>query len=208
MKKRTTSAIILAILVVAIIASVAVVIGVVKGNEIDRIVVSKSPDKVTYTLNDPTPVYDGIWLQVIKKNGSFDIVKDTSLMIFSGFDTSKVTDKMIVGVNYEGFVATFALKVEEAPKPTPKLVGIYLEKLPEKLTYTVNDKLVVTGGVIVREYSDGSKVRVNLRAGDVTGFVAAKAAGPREEPYALTVTYEEPETGVIKTTTYDITITE
>lgn len=196
--------VLLAIIVLAL--SIILIVNAVDGNKIKKIVLSKSPDKTTYSLNQEAE-YEGILLHVIKKNGKFEIVNDISLMTFSGFDSSKENDNLTINVEYEGFSTSFKVKiVDDTPKPKPIISRIYLETLPNKLSYTVNDNLDVTGGIIVREYIDGTKVRVNLMVKDVTGFKAAKASGAGN--YDLTVTYEDLETGIIKTTTYQITITE
>ncbi len=192
--------------IIVLVVSIILIDNAVEGNKIDKIILSKAPDKTTYGLNQE-PEYEGVWLQVVKKNGKFEVVDDISLMTFSGFDSSKENENLTITVEYEGFTTSFKVKiVDDAPKPKPIISRIYLETLPSKLTYTVNDSLDVTGGVIVREYTDGSKVRVNLMVKDVTGFKTAKESGAGE--YDLTVTYEDLETGIIKTTTYTITITE
>ena len=68
--------------------------------------------------------------------------------------------------------------------------------------YTIGEPFDVSGIFLVRQYVDGSEVRVNLLATDVYGL--DKITGPGE--YELTVRYSED--GVLCTTTYTITVTE
>ena len=172
------------------------------GENIAKITVIKSPDKMEYRVGED-PVYDGIWIQVLKNNGSTTVIKDASLLTFTGWDSSKAMDMKTITVTYEGYSDTFHVKIVEPLNPIPTLESIELEG-DFKTEYKLGDSLSVKGGVVVRKYSDGSYQKVNLMKKDVFGFKDAMQQGVGQ--YELTVQYEKD--GVLVETKYSITISE
>ena len=191
--------------VILIVAIAVVVLTVVlpavekHGQQIKNIIVSSAPDKTVYLVGEEVD-YDGLRVLVTRNNGETFTVRAGKCEI-TGFDSAKAVDLQTITVNYEGFTTSFAIRVEEPPKPTPVLKGISIETLP-KVQYKLGDPLDTTGGVILREYVDGSTARVNLVNGNVSGYAAIKTPGT----YELTVKYKE--NGITAHTTYTITVTE
>ncbi|MBQ3012935.1 MAG: bacterial Ig-like domain-containing protein [Clostridia bacterium] len=195
------------VVVIALISMLLViVIGANKqGNEIGHISISSTPNKTTYYVGEEAD-YEGLKITVTRRNGKQTTVP-ISKCIITGFDNTEPAEKQTISVQYEGFIATFSITVKETPKPTSTLVGIYLEELP-KIEYKADEWLDTSGGVIVREYKDGTTKRISLVNSYVYGWEAAQAAFEKGEkgPYTLTVKYKEG--GILVETTYEITITE
>ena len=204
MTKAVNSKIVIAVLValVAIIAAVVVfaVPAIEKnGQEIKSIMISRTPDKTVYLIGEDA-VYDGLRVTVTRKNGETFNVRADKCQI-TGFDSSVAAEKQEIVVTYEGFKTSFDIIIKEPPKPTPMLKGISLETLP-KTEYKLGEWLDTTGGVILREYVDGSVMRLSLVNSYVFGFADINKPGT----YTLTVKYME--NGTIAETTYTITVNE
>ena len=203
---RKPTKILIPVVAVAVIAIAALIVIVVvslmqsKGEEIDRIHISSTPNKTVYLVGEDVD-YTGLRVAVTRKNGeSFTVRADKCQM--TGFDSSEAGYKTIT-VSYEGFTSSFSVVVNDVPRPTPALVGISLETLP-KTEYKVGEWLDTEGGMLVREYVDGSTARITLVNSYIFGWDEAWANGLGE--YELTVKYVE--NGVIATTTYMINVTE
>jgi len=121
----------------------------------------------------------------------------------SGFAEIRAPGTYELTVRYKenGVIAqiSYTITVLEPPKPTPVLKAISLETLP-KTQYYVGEALDTRGGVILREYTDGTVTRVNLTNSDVSGFAEIRAPGT----YELTVRYAEK--GILAQTTYTIIV--
>ena len=189
------------ILVLAIVmVAVFLIMPAVKqnGEKISQISVYQMPNKTVYLINEEAD-YTGLRIQVTKNNGDTYLVRAHECNI-TGFENLKEGYNTIT-VNYQGFITTFAVRAEKAPRPTPTLTGISLETLP-KTEYKVGEWLDTTGGVILCEYVDGSVFRVALENSNVFGFAGIDSPGK----YTLTVKYVE--NGILASTTYEITVTE
>ena len=169
------------------------------GQEISSITISAVPNKLVYLVGEEAN-YDGLRVLVTLNNGDTYTIRASRCEI-TGFDSSKAMQGQQIKVSYEGFSASFYIKIEEPPKDTPALKSIRLETLP-KTEYKLGEWLDTTGGVIIREYVDGSTARLTLTNSDVYGFVAIKEPGT----YELTVKIVEK--GIVCKTTYTITVTE
>lgn len=205
-KSITGISISLVVVIALISVLLVIVIGANKqGNEIGHISISSTPNKTTYYVGEEAD-YEGLRITVTHRNGKQSTVPISECTI-TGFDNTAPAEKQTISVQYEGFIATFSITVRETPKPTSTLVGIYLEELP-KTEYKADEWLDTTGGVIVREYKDGSIMRISLVNSYVFGWEAALQAfeAGEEGPYTLTVKYKEG--GILVETTYEITITE
>lgn len=192
---------VVAVLIIALAVAVTVVVVNAKkqGQEINYISVSSTPNKMSYYVGEEAD-YKGLIINVTRKNGETFTVLSSECVI-KGFDSSAATEKQRITVNYEGFIATFTIRIEELPKPTPILVGIHFEQLP-KTEYKVGEWLDTSSGMLVREYKDGSTKRITLVNSYVYGWEEAYEAGPGT--YTLTVTYVE--NGIPAVTHYPIKI--
>ncbi len=188
------------IAVIAVIVLTVVLPAIEKhGQQIKSVSMTKTPDKTVYLVGEEAD-YDGLRLTVTRNNGETFTVRAGDCEI-TGFDSSAVVDGLPITVSYHGFSMSYFIKVTELSKPAPILTGIKLETLP-KTQYKMGEWLDTTGGVILREYKDGSISRINLTNQDVFGFEAVNAPGT----YTLTVKYKE--AGIIAQTTYTITVTK
>lgn len=168
------------------------------GQEIDSILISKTPDKIKYLIGEEVN-YDGLRVIVTRKNGETFTVRAANCVI-TGFDSTTEGDKLIT-VTYESFVTSFYIKVEEPPRVVPAISGIRLETLP-KTKYKLGEPLSTSGGILIREYVDGTTAEITLVNSYVSGYGSITKPGE----YELTVKYIEQ--GIVCKTTYKITVTE
>lgn len=167
-------------------------------NKIANIIVSSTPYDTEYYVGEELNT-EGLSIQVLRNNKEFYFV-DASKCDISGFDSSKPVERQIITVSYKGFICTFSVSIIELPKPVPVLKSIYIETLP-KTEYKVGESLDTTGGVLVREYQDGSSARITLINWYVYGFDSSTPG-----TYNLTVMYYE--NGIMAQTTYEIVVSE
>ena len=208
--KKTLIILIVVILLIATVATVIIAVLVKNkqyGETVNSILVSSKPEKSHYYVGEKAD-YSGLVIELLKNNGSTEFVEyndeNKSLFTFVGFDSSKAIEHQTITVTYGDFTCMFYISVKEVPKPTPVLSSIRMAIVP-KTEYKVGEWLDVEGGIILREYTDGTLEPIPLIFDNVLdSWQEAFAAGPGT--YTLTVKLKE--NGVIKTTTYDITITE
>lgn len=172
------------------------------GMEIASIEITRAPEKTVYMIGEEAD-YTGLRVTVTRNNGEKFIVRASECEFF-GFDSRYASESLTVSVHYGGYRDSFELTIKGIETPDPILKSIRLDPPPTKLVYKVGEWLDTSGSVVVREYMDGSYVRINLRPEDVYGWdqVLAYGAGT----YELTVRYAE--NGVLVTTTFSVTITE
>lgn len=190
------------VLVVAIaLVVLTVVIPAVEaqGQLIQKIEITRKPDKLVYLVGEE-PNYNGLRVTVTRNNGETFVVRASDCEI-EGFTSDIALESCIVTVKYEGFSELFSVTIMENEKPVPVLKSIRLDPMP-KTEYKVGEWLNTDGAYVVREYVDGSSVKVNLLKTDVYGW--DKVNGPGT--YELTVKYAE--NGVLCTYKYTITVTE
>lgn len=166
--------------------------------QIKNISISSTPYDTEYYVGEELNT-EGLSIQVLRNNNDFYFV-DASKCDISGFDSSKPVERQIITVSYKGFICTFSVSIIELPKPVPVLKSIYIETLP-KTEYKVGESLDTTGGVLVREYQDGSSARITLINWYVYGFDSSTPG-----TYTLTVMYYE--NGIMAQTTYEIVVSE
>ncbi len=206
--KSVKSIIRISIWLVPVIAVVSVLLVVIiglnqQGKEISYISVSSTPNNMVFSVGEEAD-FEGLKITVTHRNGKQTTVPLSECTI-TGFDNTSPAENQIIRVEYEGYIATFSITVKEEPKPTPVLSRIYLEELP-KTEYIVGEDLDTTGGVILREYKDGSTKIISLVNSYIYGWEEAQEAFANgvEGPYTLTVKYKE--NGNLAETTYKITI--
>ena len=164
-------------------------ITVISGNELLSIEITKAPNKVSYIIGqdfDKT----GMIVTGIYENGRFEI---TDYTIPDGEDLQ--LGQTYITVEYEGKTATQPITVTEKT-----IIGISIERLPDKLTYIQNkEELDLTGGLLKISYNDGSSETIDLNSEQINtmGF-DNKELGKIK----ITVDYES------KTTHFDVEIIE
>ena len=192
--------VVLALIVVAIVV-ILVLMPVMekRGEEISGISISRMPEKTVYLQGEEAD-YRGLRITVTRKNGETFIVRADDCAI-DGFSSNTPMEKCVISVTYEGFTELFSVEIQEKVKPVPVLKSIRLDPMPQT-EYKQGEWLNTSDSYIVREYVDGSEVRVNLLKTDVWGW--DKVNGPGT--YTLTVKYAE--NGVVCKFDYEITVTE
>ncbi len=210
-KKALMIMIAVAIVLIAVVAAVITVSVINKkaeeqGKTVQGIYIDSWPETLQYYVGEEAN-YDGLVIGLKKHDGSSELIAYSDAtkgdFTITGFDTSKVSDEKTVTVKYKEFTCNFYISVKEVPKPPAVLVGIKLVELP-KTEYKVGEWLNTDGGMILKEYSDGTSERTILINSYVSGWEEARQGGPGT--YTLTVKYKE--NGIMKKTTYDITVTE
>ena len=196
------------ILVLAAIL-VIVIINSKKGNEPISIYVSEFPE-TTYYVGEKAD-YTGLSIAIVKQNGKVDYVKyneeNASQFTFTGFNSSRPYEEQVITVMYNGFSCIYRITVKEIPQTVRELVGVSIEKLPNKTTYAVGEWIDTEGGMLKLEYSDGSTESTILVNNYISGgWEEAWNGGPGT--YTIKVKYKDPNTGIVKRTEFEITITE
>ena len=212
-----------AIIIIGIVAAVLVVLGVILGvsladhnngntiqNEIQRIYISKAPNKTQFYVDDE-PDYTGLELQIVRNNGKIENIvysdSNSSFFTFSGFNSKLPEEKQTITVTYKGYSASFNISIVRFEPPADTIKSISWVKLP-KTEYKVGDFYETNGGMLLKEYNDGTTERCILLDTYVLGREAAFVNGRAKNigTYELTVKYKE--NGVTVYTTYTITVTE
>lgn len=159
----------------------------------------KQLPKTSYFVGEVAS-YDGLIVEAVLHNGEKQEINLDECTI-TGFSTKNVTDSQTVTIRYKGFTCTYHISVKELPKEYGSLTSIEMKSLPNKLTYTLDEWIDPTGGVILCKYSDGTTKEVDLLYSHI------KTYGPTEPgEYVITVIYED-EAGRASTT-FTVTITE
>ncbi|MBR7116627.1 MAG: bacterial Ig-like domain-containing protein [Clostridia bacterium] len=210
-KKTIMIIVAVAIVLVAVIATIIAVsvsnsIADEQGKNIQSIYIDSWPEKLQYYVGEKAS-YDGLVIAVLKNNGTIERIvysEDTKdKLTISGFDSSKATEEQIITVEYKNYSCKFYISVKEVPKPASILTSISIAVMP-KTEYKMDEWLDVSSGMIKKHYSDGTSKNTIMLDSYVSGWNEAHEAGPGT--YTLTVSYKEG--GVLKKTTFDITITE
>ena len=174
---------IIILLVLFVLTTIGFVVYKNHQKQIKNISISSTPYDTEYYVGEELNT-EGLSIQVLRNNKEFYFV-DASKCDISGFDSSKPVERQIITVSYKGFICTFSVSIIELPKPVPVLKSIYIETLP-KTEYKVGESLDTTGGVLVREYQDGSSARITLINWYVYGFDSSTPG-----TYTLTLMYYE-----------------
>ena len=172
-----------------------------RANKVRTISLSSTPYVTEYFVGEELDC-EGLLIVATKNNGQTFYV-DISDCTISGFDSSIPKETQIVTVNYKGLKVTFSVKIKQTSAETPILVAIRLETLP-KTQYKLGEWLDTSGGVIVREYKDGTTKNIGLVNSYVSGWIEAYNSGVGT--YTLKVSYVE--SGILQETFYEITISE
>ena len=200
----------IAALVAIIVTVIVLLVGGAKDGEVPanttEIFVSTPPTKLHYYVGESAE-FDGLTIKVCKSNGkSYDVVysEETKAHFnFLGFDSSKPYEEQKITVEYGGFSCYYYIVIKEIPKPAPVLVSISIDEMP-KTEYKVREWIDLSSGMLRLHYSDGSSKRTIIMPSYISGWDEAFEAGVGT--YTLTVKYKEG--GVLKSTTFDVTIVE
>lgn len=210
-ENKTSKKILIFVLIAVLLIAAVVTIFLVnlsrvseEANRVSRLDIDEFPT-LSYSVGQE-PDYKGLVVALVKNNGESDRIAYTEEtakdFTITGLDTSKPVKAQVITVSYGGFTASYTVEVKNR-ETTASLIEISLEVLP-KTQYKPGEWLNTDGGIILRKYSDGSVSRTILINDYVDGWDAARQGGVGT--YTLTVKYKE--NGVLRKTTYDITITE
>lgn len=216
-KKNKTLIIVVGILALVLVAAL-VVGGIYINNKITeeqkqeeedkavrRIAISIAP-KTEYYVGDELDL-TGLKIQVIAGTNeySYFVSYPNSDLVVTGFDSSVANDELPITVSYQGFTATFNVKIKEHASATPVLERIEISDnfqttydLEEWNNYGPNTDNVT----LTLVYSDGSVDNVQFKHKHIYGFTNLSAAGTTQ----ITIKYSDGVTTVELPVT--ITITE
>ena len=139
------------------------------------------PDKVDYIMGEQLDL-TGLRVQVNYGDKSVGEITDYTV---SGFDSSvegecQVTVKWIAADGYS-YTTKFTVNIID---PRPKLTGILIDTLPDKLEYARKDSLDLTGMIVKATYTDGS-------SSAITGYTVSGYNALKSGTQTITVTYGE-----------------
>lgn len=210
LKDKKTRIIFISLIAVILVLAAVLTVVILKnkeGNEPVNIYVSEFP-KLSYYVGEDAD-FTGMTIAIVKKNGKADYVKYTkgnaADFIIKGFNSTRPYEDQVISVSYNNMSCQYHIAIKEMPEPVRELVGISIDTLPNKTEYKVGEWIDTEGGILLLEYSDGTTERtimVNNYISD--GWDEAREAGPGT--YTITVKYKDRDTGIVKRTTYDITI--
>lgn len=191
-KRRNTTAII--IVVAVVLVAIAAVVAVMAINDSNNkkaigIEISTYPVRTEYYRYDNLDL-TGLTVKLRKNSAQYDEMIDVSKVTVTGFDSSKAVEKQTVTLTYEGFTATFDVKIKELPTPKPAVVDIKLEMdegYELKTEYKVGEALDLSHMYLVVTYSDGTTARVYVTLDHVEGFDNRRVT---TEPMAVMVIYD------------------
>lgn len=122
----------------------------VSGRQVESISVFRMPDKTVYQEYQDTLDMSGGQLLVLYADGDSAMVDITNDMV-TGFNNS-VLGENVVTVHYLGMTANMSLQIAAA-----NLIGIDLQKKPDKLEYNAGDFFDKTGMEVVAFYDNGQR---------------------------------------------------
>lgn len=193
-RKKNILPIIIIIVVIIIAAAVATGIFINKrateieqdnqDREIQGIAISIVP-KVEYYIGDSLDL-SGLMIQVIAGTNeySYHVTYPNAELQISGFDSSVANDALPITVTYQGFTATFNVKIKEHASATPVLVGLEVSdnfKTTYKLEEWNRTGPDYSGVSLTLIYSDGSKVEnIALKSKHIYNATQQASAGTTE----------------------------
>ena len=139
-------------------------------------------------------------MEAVLKNGNTYEINLAECKIM-GFSTETATNSQTITIRYKGFSCSYRVSVKELPLEYGSLQSIEMKTLPTKLTYTLDEWIDPTGGVILCKYSNGTTKEVDLLYSHIKTY---NPTGVGE--YVITIIYEDE--GGRATTTFTVTITE
>lgn len=200
-KRKTIFIVLLIIVIVSVFFGVTIPVLYNRATSVESIEIIQKPNKLVYVIGEKAD-YTGLRVMATRKNGkTFEVEFEDCEIV--GFRSAVTEENCFIIVKYKGCSATFSVTINELDVPAPTIKSISLSPLP-KTEYLEGEWLNTDGVYIIREYTDGSKVTVNLLKTDVYGWENVWGKGPGT--YVLTVKYSE--NGITVETTYTITVSE
>lgn len=132
-----------------------------------EVVISKNPDKLSYYIGEELSL-DGIEIKKVYSDGNYVFVK-LSHNDFIGFDSSKANDKLFVYAIVDGKKIGFSVNIIKAV-----LISAEIKSLPNKLKYTIGEKIDLSGLELIGKYSDGKLKPIIIGDKDIVGFNSEK----------------------------------
>lgn len=154
---------------------------------IESVKLTKKPTKLEYVEGEKFDL-TGAQIKVTLKNGTDKTVDLTNTNATTDFDGKVGTTSVTVTYNGKEVVIGGVSVVAKS------VSGIEV-KAPAKTTYTVGDKLDLTGGVITVKYNNDTSEAVDITSDMVSGFDSTKTG-----KQTVTVTYAG------KTATFEVTV--
>ncbi len=149
-----------------------------------------APAKLVYFVGDKED-RSGLAVSVVYSNGNTALLE--SGYTVSGFSSNTIGEKTVT-VKYKTLTATYKINVIE-----PALLGISIDKKPNKLSYYIGEVLDISGIKVTAVYENGDIADVSSKVmvdGDI------KTPGVKK----ITVVYSERD--FIKTASFEVTVTD
>jgi len=144
-----------------------------------KITVTQNPDKMSYIMGDEMDL-TGLKLQVEYYDGSVREITDYTV---TGFDSSVEGQNTITIKWISAYGTTYSTTVTfEIIDPRPKLTGVVIDALPDKIEYERRDPIDLTGMVVKATYTDGSNV-------EITDYTVSGYNALMNGKQTITVTY-------------------
>ena len=153
--------------------------------ELDKIEITKAPDKVSYLEGEN---FEPTGMQVLATYSDLSTKEVTDYEVVDGENLYFGQTEVTISYTENGITKTVeqAITVERA-NTEKEVASIEITALPTKTTYALNEtEINLEGGVIRVTYTDGTTSDINMESTDVTisGFDAS-STGTKE----ITVTY-------------------
>lgn len=172
---------------------------------LEKIEVSKEPDKLQYELDEEFDP-DGIEVTAHYSDNSTNLITNSDELTFSGFDSSAAVSDQKITVTYQGKEDAFYIDVSDGENTDEgvTVTGIEVGTNPTKTEYIVGEDIDLAGMVLHVDYSDGESGNLAYRIFSVnpTFDYEPKTA---EEVGELTITihYRGAETELVVEVTED-----
>ena len=121
------------------------------GPELWAIIITKAPDKTTYTVGEVVDT-TGMEVQAVYSDGSSKPVTGYTVNPFGALTAADTVVKITYTENGITKTASQIIQVNDRPE----LINIKITTAPDKTTYTVGDVFDTTGMEVTAVYSDGS----------------------------------------------------
>ena len=149
-----------------------------EGKEIKQIYIESFP-KLQYYVGEEAD-YSGLSLALVLKNGDIEYIQyneeTKDEIIITGFDSKKATESKKITIQYEDVSSTYYISIKDVPKPDPVLINIKIDVMP-KTEYKVGEWLNTEGGMLIKEYNDGSTSRTIIINQYISGWEEAVTGG-------------------------------
>ena len=169
------------------------------GNQVLNVSISALPKQVYYVGDEPS--YTGLKITTTFYNGT-SFTEGEEACTFEGFNSEFPVAEQQIFVTYGEHSFVYTVEIKERPRPASPLQSISIDTLP-KTEYKVGDWLDVNDGVLLLTYENGDTRKIRLEPSHInTDSFNTKTPGN----YTVEVLILEND--VIKSCTYDVTVTE